>query len=180
MLTWQYILSQVFVVLAMLFMAVTFLIKNKAIILIFSSLSVLCFALEFLFLGSLTGMAVNLVSVFRGIWFYINEKREKERDLISLIIISILLIVAGCFGAKIWLDYLAIVATILYTYSIWQKKISVYRYLAVIGSVFWIVYNIVYFSILGLACEIVLLIFEIVGIFLLYKKLKGTKVEKEK
>ena len=170
MLTWQYILSQVFVVLAMIFMGVTFLIKNKSKILFFSSLSVLCFALEFLFLGSFTGLIVNLVSVFRGIWFFINEKKSKSNDWVSLIAISLLLIIAGCFAAKIWLDYFAIVATILYTYSIWQKNIKVYRYLAVIGSVFWIAYNIVYLSILGLICEVALLVFETVGIFLLYRK----------
>lgn len=170
MLTWQYILSQVFVVLAMIFMGITFLIKNKVKILFLSTLSVLCFALEFLLLGSITGMAVNLVSVFRGIWFFINEKNGKEKDYISLSIISVALIIAGYFSANIWMDYLAIVATVIYTYSIWQKNLYVYRYLAVLGSIFWISYNIIYLSLVGLICEICLLIFEIVGIFMLYKK----------
>ena len=170
MFTWQYILSQVFVVLAMISLGLTFLIKNKKIILLLSTLSVLFFAFEFLLLGSITGLVLNIVSVFRGIWFYFNEKYNKEKDWFSFIIISVLLIITGCFSIKIWLDYLAIVATVLYTFSIWQKNLYVYRFLAVLGSIFWLSYNITYFSILGMICETCLLIFEITGVILLFTK----------
>ena len=73
-------------------------------------------------------------------------------------------------AANIWMDYLAVVATLIYTYSIWQKNLFVYRYLAVIGSVFWIIYNIIYFSLFGLICESCLLVFEFIGIIMLHIK----------
>ena len=70
---------------------------------------------------------------------------------------------------------MSIAATMLYTYSVWQKKTSVYKILGIIIEVIWIIYNIYIFSIFGIIVEIFLLISAIIGIIREYKLKKENK-----
>ena len=65
---------------------------------------------------------------------------------------------------------MSVLATMLYTYSIWQKKTSVYKILGIIIEVIWIIYNIYIFSIFGIIVEIFLTISAIVGSIREYKE----------
>ena len=62
-----------------------------------------------------------------------------------------------------------LLAFILYTYSIWQSNIKVYRWLAVPISISWIIYNVYAQTLFGTITECSLLIIEIIGITKLKK-----------
>ena len=165
----NYILSQICVILAVILLGTTYLLKDKRIILFFSILTALLYGTQYLLLSAFSGFFMNIVSIVRSIWFYINAKNKKKNSTIVLIVLYIIAIILGVISFKNIFSIFPIIATMLYTYSIWQDDIKVYRWLAIPISISWIIYNTYSNTIFGIITESILLIIEIIGVI----KLKG-------
>lgn len=164
MISVEYIVSQVFVIFAVLTFGFSYLTKDKKKIMILVTMTSLFYGVEYFLLGALSGVAVNIISIIRNVWFYINAKNNKKNSVWILIILSALLVILGIITYTNIFSIIPIVATIMFTYSVWQDNNKVYKYMAVPMSIMWIVYNFICGSILGVIAESVILIFEIVGI----------------
>lgn len=170
--TLEYTISQICVVLALASMCLSYLTKNKIYILLLSTFSTLFFGIQYGLLGAWTGVAINSVGIVRGIWFYFNDKKGKTNDYISLIILSTALIIVGIATYQSIFSLVATLAMLLFTYTLWQSKVSVYRNMAPFISLLWITYNIYNNSIFAIISESILIVFEIIGIIKYYKKKK--------
>ena len=164
----QYVISQVCVVVAMIFLASTYFIKSKKMVLIFNIPVSVFFGIQYLLLGAYTGVIINAIGLIRCFWFYFNEKHGKKKDYISYAVINLLLLVLGIITFKTWVDIIAMLAGFLFTYSIWQSKIAVYKWFAVFVSICWIVHNSIYGSLFGIIAESILLLIEIIALFKFY------------
>ena len=169
----NYLLSQICVILAVILLGITYLIKDKRIILFLSILIASLYGAQYLLLSAMSGFYMNLVSIIRNIWFYINAKNKKKNSIIVLIVLYIIAIVLGVISFKNVFSILPILATMLYTYSIWQDDIKVYRWLAIPVSISWIIYNVYSNTLFGIITESILLIIEIIGVI----KLKRTNTK---
>ena len=74
----NYIISQIFVVMAMLCLGINYLIKDKKVIMLLCVTSSCLYGTQYLLLGAISGMFMNIVGVIRDIWFYINAKKKKK------------------------------------------------------------------------------------------------------
>lgn len=166
----NYILSQCCVVVAMLFLASTYFIKSKKMILFFNIPVSVFFGIQYLLLGAYTGIVINAIGLIRCFWFYFNETHNKKRDYISFGVINLLLLVLGIITFKTWVDILAMLAGFIFTYSIWQPKISIYKWSAIAVSACWIIHNLIYGSLFGVIAESILLIIEIIALIKFYVK----------
>lgn len=164
----QYIIAQILAVVGSAFLAITFFNKSKKLILIFGCLCTVVYALVYFLLGAYTGMILNIVAIFRIVWFYINDKFGKKREYVSLIVCCLIVIVCGVATYTSWVDIIVILAIILYTYSIWQDNIAFYRWAGVVSSCGWITYNFACGAIFANITEIILMIIKIVGVAKLY------------
>ena len=72
-----------------------------------------------------------------------------------------------------FLSLLSIFATMLYTYSVWQKKTIVYKICGIFVSILWILYNIYVMSLFGIILESILLIASATGYFIELKSKKN-------
>ena len=168
----NYIISQVFVVLAMLSLGISYLCKDKKKIMVLCILYSIFYGGQYLLLGAITGFAMNIVSIIRNIWFYINAKKEQKNNIIVFIILCLIAIVSGIISYDNLFSLIPIAATILFTYSVWQDNTKIYRWLSLPISALWITYNICFKSVFGIIAELVLLMFEIVGIIKIQKQKK--------
>lgn len=165
----NYIISQLFVVFAMLSLGATYLCKDKKKIVALGILYAILYGGQYLLLGAMTGFAMNIISIIRNIWFYINAKNNKKNNLIVLIVLIVLAIIFGAISYSNIFSIIPVIASILYTYSIWQDNVKTYRWLALPISALWITYNICSKSIFGIIAELILLIVEIIGIIKIQK-----------
>lgn len=165
-----YILSQVCVIFAVILLGSTYLIKDKRVILLLSIMFCTFYGLQYLLLNAMTGLLMNAVSIIRNIWFYINAKKKKKNSIIVLIVLFVITIILGLISFKNIFSIVPIIATLLYTYSVWQDDIKVYRWLAIPYSLSWIVYNVSANSIFGIITECILLVIEIIGVIKLRRK----------
>lgn len=166
--TFEYIISQVLVFTSMLFLAITFFIKNKTLILVFSGVACLLYALQYLLLGAYTGMVLDLAAVVRAVWFFICENKSKKTRLVSLIVVNVIMASLGFITFSNLFDLLIICAALVYTYALWQKNIKIYRYLALSSSASWLIYNIYHNTVFGIICEAIMCVIGICGIITFY------------
>jgi len=160
-------------------LAATYYAKNRKSILILSFLSLVTNAIAYILLEAYTGLAMCVVAFVRNIVFMIDEKKNGKseeigkKDVILLIVFFGLIIVATAFTYEGLLSLLSVFATMIYTYSVWQKKTKVYKFCGIPVGVLWIFYNLYVKSIFGVILETILLICSIVGYILEIKKQKN-------
>lgn len=154
-----------------IFLAATYLVKNRRTVVILSGLSLIANVLAYLLLGAWTGMAMCVVAGLRNLYIMYDERKNgetaklKRKDYIFLAVVYLGIIGATFLTFEGWLSLLSVFATSLYTYSIWQKSVKVYKFCGIPVGILWILYNIYVKSAFGVILEAVLLIFSAVGYF---------------
>lgn len=179
-LTTTYVLSQIFTIITYVLLALTYYAKNRKTVLFISFLSLITNGLEYVFLSAYSGLAMCVIALIRNIIFLVDEKKNGKRDTISkkdifiLIILYAISIISAVFTYDGFLSLLSVFATMLYTYSVWQKKTNIYKLLGMPIGVLWIVYNFYVQSLFGVILETILLICSMTGYILEVRKSKGS------
>lgn len=164
-----YILSQVFIIISYILLAFTYQTKNRTNILIFNFGSLIMTGLSYIFLSAYSGLAMVVVAIIRNIIFIIDEKKNGKSNKNSTkdyVILAILYIVSIAFAIITYngiLSMMSVAATMLYTFSVWQRNTKVYKLLGMPIEAIWIIYNVYIFSIFGIILESVLAVTIVVG-----------------
>ena len=170
-LTLEYILSQVFIIISYLLLMLSYQAKSRKNILVLSNISIVANGISYVFLQAYTGLAMCFVALFRNTIFMVDEKRNgksdkiSKKDIIILVVLYLISLVSTVFTYDGFLSLLSVFATMLYTYSVWQKKTTIYKILGLPIGILWIVYNIYIMSIFGIILETILTISAIYGYF---------------
>ena len=162
-----YLLSQIIVIVATIFIAFTYFIKNRKKILILFILYSIFYGIHYLLLNATTGFLMNLVSIIRNIIFYKQEINNKQNSKIFLVVLFSIIILFTLCSYKDYYSLISMSASLISTYSIWQKSPIIYRILAVIVSICFIIYAIHINSVFAIITEVFLLTTEIIGLILL-------------
>ena len=171
----MYYVSQIFVILGYIFLGVTYLLKKRSVILQISLLSLVSTLLGYAFLSAHVGMAMMFVAICRNIIFCVQDVKvksfeNKKNDLFILLFLYLITIILAVFTYEGLFSLLSVLATMVYTYSIWQKNSMVYKILGIPASLLWVCYNIFVNSLFGIILESLLVICEIIGVIEYNKK----------
>ena len=173
----NYIVSQILVIIGVALISITYFIKNKNVILFITCAIAICYGLSYLLLGAYAGVFINIMSVIRGVWLYLDSKKDGKNSIISLIVCTIAFIIGGIVTFNIWADVLVIIAGIIYTYAVWQNKIDIFRWISCICDILFLIYGIVIMSIMGIITEIVLIVVGCIGIIRWYMSNKNKEAK---
>ena len=170
-LTTTYIFSQIAIIFVYIFLSLTYCVKSRKLILVFSLSSNFLNAIAFILLGAYTSSAMCAISILRDIIFFIDEKINGKSDQITKKDVLILLFIYGICAVAIISTFkgfstlLYTVASMLYTYSIWQKNNKLYRFLGIPTTLLAICDSIIIKSIFGIIWQCVVLITSMIGFF---------------
>lgn len=164
----SYILSQVLVIVYYLIYSYTFHLKDSKKILIFGIIATIISSISYILLDAYTGMAMCFVAIIRNLLF----AKDKNNKL-NLILIFILTIIASAFTFNSYFCLFNIIATLIYTYALWQKNTKTYKLLGIIVNGLMIVYDIYIKSILGVILISVAFISSILGFLKENNKVKS-------
>ena len=153
-----YIISQILVIIYYLIYSGTFHLKDSNKILIFGIIATIISSISYVLLNAYTGMAMCFVAIIRNLWF-----QKNKRNTLGLYLIFILTLIASIFTFNSYFCLFNIVATLIYTYALWQKNTKTYKLLGIIVNGLMIVYNIYIKSIFGVILISIALIRSIVG-----------------
>lgn len=162
-----YIASQVLVIVYYVIYSFTFHLKDSNKILILGIIATIISSISYILLGAYTGMAMCFIAIIRNLLFT-KDKKNKS----NLILIIVLTVIASAFTFNSYLCLFNIIATLIYTYALWQKNTKTYKLLGIIVNGLMIVYNIYIKSILGVIFISIALISSIIGFFKENNKVK--------
>lgn len=171
-LTTTYILSQVFTILMYVLLAITYYVKNRKTVLVISFLSLVANTIAYILLKAYSGLAMCVIALVRNIYFLMDEKKNGKQDEITkkdifvLVILYIISIISAVFTYEGFLSLFSVFATMLYTYSVWQKKTSIYKLCGIPVGILWVAYNLYVKSVFGVILEGILLVSSSIGFWL--------------
>ena len=164
-----YVMSQVFTILMYALLGVTYQVKSRRKILILSIFSNAFQGIAYLLLNAKSGFVMCVLAILRETAMMFisdkikDEKTSKNAYLCVIIVFYIAMIISAIFTYEGIFSMLSILATAIYTYSIWQKNEKIYKALGTPIGICWIAYNIFVKSIFGVILESIILICSIVG-----------------
>ncbi|MBP3463044.1 MAG: YgjV family protein [Clostridia bacterium] len=176
-----YIISQIFTIIMYALLAISYYAKERKKVLILSFVSLIANGIAYILLNAYSGLAMCALALVRNIIFIVDEnkngKREKitKKDIAILIILYAIAIISAIFTYEGFLSLFSIFATMLYTYSVWQKKTRVYKFLGIPIGILWMLYNFYIKSIFGVILEAILFICSVTGYILEVRKSKKEK-----
>lgn len=159
-----YILSQIFVIIYYLIYSWTFHLKDSNKILIFGIVATIISSISYVLLNAYTGMAMCFIAIVRNVLF-----TKSKKNTLNLILIFILTIIASIFTYDGYFCLFNIIATLIYTYALWQKNTKTYKLLGIVVNGLMIVYDIYIKSIFGVILISIAFISSIVGFLKEYR-----------
>jgi len=135
-------ISQFFGFIALIFLICSIQSNKKKNILVYQVIANLFFGVQYLLLNTLSAATMNIIGIARCIVYYYYEKKNKNAPEMILILFFIIIVIASIFTSTGLISILPIVATLLYTYGIWQNNLKKYRIIVVVGSLAWLAFNI--------------------------------------
>ncbi len=158
----MFILSQCLVAIATLLDLASFQFKQRQVILACLFSSVLLTSVHFMLLENFSAASLMLIAALRyGYCIF----ARKSWVMIAFMLLSIGAVV---FTWQSWVSFIALSATLLQTYASFQGKDFTLRILMIVGTIGWIVHNILVFSPLAVLMETVFLISNLVGLWRFY------------
>ena len=158
-LTFTYIASQILIVVYYLIYSFTFGMKSKSKILYTSIIATIICAISYLLLNAYTGIAMCFVAIIRNIWF------SKSKTKFNLIAISLIIVICSIFTYQTPFSLLNGLATMIYTYSLWQGSTKKYKLLGIPVNFIIIIYDISIKSVMGVIFMVIAFISSIVGYY---------------
>lgn len=155
-----YIISQILVIIYYLMYSVTFHLKDSNKILILGIVATIISSISYVLLSAYTGMAMCFVAIIRNILFTKNKK-----STLNLILILIFTVIASIFTFNSYFCLFNIIATLIYTYALWQKNTKTYKLLGIVVNGLMIIYNAYIKSIFGVILISTAFISSVVGFF---------------
>ena len=159
-LSFLYIISQILVIIYYLIYSWTFHLKNSNKILIFGIVATIISSISYLLLRAYTGMAMCFVAIIRNLLF-----AKDKKNTFNLSLIFILTLIASVFTFDTYFCLFNIVATLIYTYALWQKNTKTYKLLGIIVNGLMIIYDAYIKSIMGVVFMLVSFISSIIGYY---------------
>lgn len=165
-----YIISQIITIVYYAILSFSYLLKDRRKILTANFIAHIGQTTAMAMLSGYTGAAMALIMMFRDLIFLVQETKKpkgkainKRFDLSIFIVTVILIIILTAFTYNGPLSLLSVIATLIGTFALWQKNVKTYKILGVVVGLFWLSYNIVIMSIMGIILESILGICSIIG-----------------
>ena len=165
-----FLIAQFFGIIAIIFNKAIVHFNTKEKMLITMIISNLAVALQFFLLNAITGGIVSLINVFRCIVLYLFKKYDKKPSILVLVIFEVIVIISGIISwQNIW-SILPIIATLTYTYAIWQDDVLKIKYVSLLVGLEWAIYSIIVRAYAGFIQEVMQVISSIVAVARYKKK----------
>lgn len=152
-------------ILGAIFAFITFQNNNHKTMMIMKTLSELAFVVQFAFLHAVSGFVMNICGCIRNLTFAYLVKKDKKIN----VFIAFFVIIDIVVGALTWINVLSLLAIcgdIIITIACSMKNPIKVRYLSIPGSICWLCYDVIYFTLGGIVTEIFSIISIIIAIVL--------------
>ena len=175
------IVAQVFAFFAFILYTLSFQFKKRGNVLKTQIFANIFYTLEYIMLDAYAGVNNSLFGITRSILFYVFDKQKKKCPPYVAAIFLSLVVIFGFVSYTDVFSILPVIISVIFFVALYTEDMKLYRKVAVVASVLWIIYNIVvsaYVSVFDYSIE---LISSLVAIYRFdIKKEKEKKKDKDK
>ena len=137
----SFIIAQTLGVLSLLLIIVGVQFKTKEQIIMSSIIANVLLSIQYFLLNAITASVILVLNAIRCIVFYLYKKKNLKPSLVTLMIFEIITIISGVLSwQNVW-SIIPIVATIVYTYGLWQDNVRVLKTSTAIIGLSWTIYD---------------------------------------
>lgn len=158
-------IAQLVGVVAMLVAFLSFQAKTSRKILILQATANCIWTVHYLILGAYTGAMLNLFAVARNITYSFLNKKETVNKTYYAIGFAVLCIVLSLFTYQNLWSLLPMIGSTIQTFSFACKNANKLRLFTLMGSPFWLTYNLASTSIAGTITELVCMCSMLIGMW---------------
>lgn len=153
----MYLLSQIIELVALIITLISYHLDTKKKI-----FKVMCFAnildiIHYMILDAYSGCFTKVIALFRNI-FIIKKDNNKFNNMFALIVFLILYITLSILTYNGIISLFPFIAAIVYMIVVWDGDEINVKLIAFVCYIFWLIYNIFVFSIVGIISNIISLI----------------------
>lgn len=160
--------AELFVLISYALLGLTYLIKSRNKIFIFSTISQAGFVVSYIFLSAWSGFAMGLIGIARNFTLFALSKKETKSKFwnnFTLVATFVLMIICSIFTFNGFLSLMSVAATGFYSIAIWNENGKFYKFFGILASICWIIYNIFIKLYLSIFFESVMVVCAVVGLF---------------
>ena len=157
------ITGQILGIIAAILTFASYQFNTKKKLLIIQSAATMFTCVSFLFLNAYTGFALNIVCLLRNVVFYFQNEKSKFH-IPTVIFLTALMIGIGALSWQGYISLIPILALAANTVFMSLGKPQVLRESVLVTSSMMMVYNILVFSMGGIANEAISIVSSIVGL----------------
>ena len=161
---WKEIVGQTLSIFATLLTFLSYQMNRKQTVLVAQTLATACMCAGYFFLGATSGFAMNIVCIARNLTFYFMNASKKT----TLTVASGFAVLMGVLGALSWQGWsslLIIVPLMVNTVFLCLGNLQLLRKSILGTSSAFFLYNLLVFSIGGMANELVAITSSIIGLW---------------
>lgn len=138
----NFLIAQLFGVMGIIFSVLSMQMKTKKNIMLMLLALNLASALNFLFLGSVSGSLISFFAVLETVINYLFDRKDKRVPIYIIGIYVIVNIALGLISYKVLIDVVPIICALLFCASICTRKESNIRKIMFLNQISWFVYDI--------------------------------------
>ncbi|MDR0850196.1 MAG: YgjV family protein [Christensenellaceae bacterium] len=173
-------MSLIFGVLALVFSAFSLFCKNKVKMLLCQIPANIFYCLSFVFAGAFAPFVGVAVATVRTTVFFVFDLRRFRPNIWFLILFEVLTIAAVIIVFKSTLDLLPLLGLLMFTYGMWQNSEDVLRVCAIVSSVLFVIFNLIFGLYVGVLQEGIMIAAGIVSVIKYGKNSQYTTIGLDK
>ncbi len=152
------LLAQILGVLAIITWVISIQQREKKNVLLCQAIANSIYGIQYFLLGAMSASFMNFISFFRSWVFYDDEKKKRNTTGSSFLFFSFIIVVFGILTYRDIFGLIPVFITLAYSYSVWQKNLTITRWIFIIAAFVWIYYNMkvgAYVTVVGNILEII-------------------------
>lgn len=155
---------------ALIIWVISLQLSQKYKMLFLQLISNVLYGLQYFMLGLFSAASMNLVSIVRCYIFGIDSKKKKTTPLWLLAVFVSAILVLALINCKTLLDFVPIIAALLFTVSSWQKSTRIICISCLIAAIFLAIYNFIVGAYINLAGNVFEISSAVIAIIRSYPK----------
>jgi hypothetical protein len=136
------IVAQVFAFFAFILYTLSFQFKKRGNVLKTQIFANIFYTLEYVMLNAYAGVNNSLFGITRSVLFYTFDKKKKKCPPYVAVIFLTLVVIFGFISYTDIFSILPVIISIIFFVALYTEDMKLYRKIAVIASILWIIYNI--------------------------------------
>ncbi len=159
------IVAQIFAFIAFVAYTISLQFRKRSKVLKTQIFANAFYALEYLMLDAYAGVNNSLFGITRSLIFYVcNKKKRKCPPYVAAIFLT-LVVIFGFVTYNGLVSTLPVIISIIFFLALYTEDMRLYRIVAAIASILWIIYNIVVKAYVGVLDSTIELISALISIY---------------